>query len=74
MQIQNQQSLWHFRAIPDSVQECTVRRLALSGLPDYEIVARTGWPVDRVRRLMRERAVSFGDALRFSRASGQHRG
>ena len=66
------QSLWHFRALPDKVQECTVRRLALSGLPDYEIAARTGWPIDRVRQLRLQPIVPLGDALRFARASGQH--
>jgi hypothetical protein len=47
-------SMWHFRAIPEEVQRCTVRRLTLCGLPDYEIAARTGWPIDRVRKVMRE--------------------
>lgn len=47
-------NLWRFRATPDDVQRCTVRRLALCGLPDHEIAARTGWSVDRVRRVMRE--------------------
>jgi len=47
-------SIWNFRATPQEVQRCTVRRLALCGLPDHEIAARTGWPIDRVRSVMRE--------------------
>jgi len=46
--------VWYFRSTPDEVQRCTVRRLALCGLPDYEIAARTGWPLDRIRKVMRE--------------------
>ena len=46
-------SLWHFRAIPEDVQRCSVRRLALCGLPDHEIAARTGWSLQRVREEIR---------------------
>lgn len=49
----DQQTLWHFRAIPDEVQRCSVRRLALCGLPDHEIAARTGWSIQRVREEIR---------------------
>ena len=48
------QSIWHFRAIPDDVQRCTVRRLMLCGLSEAEIAARTGLPVERIRQVMRE--------------------
>jgi len=47
-------SLWRFRTTPDEVQRCTVRRLALCGLQEEEIAARTGWSADRVRRVIRE--------------------
>ena len=47
------QILWRFRATPDEVQQCSVRRLALCGLPDYEIAARTGWSIQRVREEIR---------------------
>lgn len=62
-------SIWHFRAIPEDVQRCTVRRLALCGLPDYEIAARTGWAVDRVRQVMHENAQSLEQPFRRSRPS-----
>jgi hypothetical protein len=48
------QSLWHFRAIPHEVQQCTVRRLALCGFPDHEIAARTGWSLEQVRQARQE--------------------
>jgi hypothetical protein len=49
----DQQRLWRFRAIPEEVQRCSVRRLALCGLPDHEIAARTGWSIQRVREEIR---------------------
>jgi hypothetical protein len=45
---------WHFRALPDDVQRVTIRRLALSGLRDHEIAARTGLPEETVRRVVSE--------------------
>jgi hypothetical protein len=45
---------WHFRAMPPEVQSGVIRRLALSGVPDEDIAARTGWSVDRVRRVVQE--------------------
>jgi hypothetical protein len=43
---------WHFRALPDDVRRVTIRRLALSGLHDHEIAARTGLPEETVRRVI----------------------
>jgi hypothetical protein len=40
---------WHFRALPNDVQRGTIRRLALCGLDEREIAARTGLSVDSVR-------------------------
>jgi hypothetical protein len=45
---------WHFRALPDDVRRVTIRRLALSGLRDHEIAARTGLPEETVRRVVSE--------------------
>ena len=45
---------WHFRAMPPEVQRGVIRRLALSGVADDDIAARTGWSVDRVRRVVQE--------------------
>jgi hypothetical protein len=45
---------WHFRAMPREVQRGVIRRLALSGVADEDIAARTGWSVDRVRRVVQE--------------------
>jgi hypothetical protein len=45
---------WHFRAMPPEVQRGAVRRLALSGLSEEDIAARTGWSVDSVRRVILE--------------------
>lgn len=45
---------WHFRAMPPEVQRGAIRRLALSGVADEDIAARTGWSVDRVRRVVQE--------------------
>ena len=45
---------WHFRAMPPEVQRGAIRRLALSGLAEEDIAARTGWSVDSVRRAILE--------------------
>jgi hypothetical protein len=45
---------WHFRAMPPEVQRGAIRRLALSGLPEEDIAARTGWSADSVRRVVLE--------------------
>lgn len=45
---------WHFRVMPAEVQRSAIRRLALSGLGEEDIAARTGWPVDSVRRAILE--------------------
>jgi hypothetical protein len=45
---------WQFRALPHDVQRVTIRRLALSGLRDHEIAARTGLPEQTVRRVVSE--------------------
>jgi hypothetical protein len=45
---------WHFRALPEDVRRVTIRRLALSGLRDHEIAARTGLPEETVRRVVSE--------------------
>lgn len=45
---------WHFRVMPPEVQRGAVRRLALSGLAEEDIAARTGWSVDSVRRVILE--------------------
>jgi len=60
---------WHFTATPDDVQRCTVRRLALCGLPAEEIAARTGWTIDRVRQAMPERPDLRETFLERSRRS-----
>ncbi len=41
---------WHFRAMPPEVQRGAIRRLALSGVAEEDIAARTGWSVESVRR------------------------
>ncbi|MFC4307776.1 hypothetical protein ACFPN2_01670 [Steroidobacter flavus] len=53
---------WHFRALPDEVQRGTIRRLAISGLHEREIAARTGLSIDSVRR-----AVAEDDCLKMLR-------
>jgi hypothetical protein len=45
---------WHFRTLPIDVQRGAIRRLALSGVSEQEIAARTGWSVAAVRRAVRE--------------------
>jgi hypothetical protein len=45
---------WHFRVMPAEVQRGAIRRLALSGLAEEQIAARTGWSVDSVRRAILE--------------------
>jgi hypothetical protein len=50
---------WHLRALPHDVQRGIIRRLALSGLQDEQIAARTGLSVESVRR-----AISEDDCLR----------
>jgi ABC-type amino acid transport system permease subunit len=45
---------WQFRTLPNDVQRVTIRRLALSGLRDQEIAARTGLPEEAVRRVVAE--------------------
>jgi hypothetical protein len=47
-------SHWHFRTLPMDVQRGAIRRLALSGVGEKEIAARTGWSVDAVRRAVSE--------------------
>jgi hypothetical protein len=47
---------WHFRAMPAESQRAAIRRLALSGVADEDIAARTGWSVERVRRAISEDA------------------
>lgn len=44
----------HFRALPNDVQRGTIRRLAISGLHDQEIAARTGLSLDSVQRVVAE--------------------
>jgi hypothetical protein len=50
---------WHLRALPDDVQRGIIRRLALSGLQEEQIAARTGLSVANVQR-----AISEDDCLR----------
>ena len=50
---------WHLRALPHDVQRGIIRRLALSGLQEDQIAARTGLSVQNVRR-----AISEDDCLR----------
>jgi hypothetical protein len=50
---------WHLRALPHDVQRGIIRRLALSGLQEEQIAARTGLSVENVRR-----AISEDDCLR----------
>lgn len=45
---------WHFRVLPDDVRRVTIRRLALSGLREHEIAARTGLPEETVRCVISE--------------------
>lgn len=45
---------WHLRALPHDVQRGIIRRLALSGLQEDEIAARTGLSVENVRRVISE--------------------
>jgi len=45
---------WHFRTLPMDVQRGAIRRLALSGVAEQDIAARTGWSVDAVRRAVSE--------------------
>lgn len=56
---------WHFRAMPPDAQRGAIRRLALSGLTEENIAARTGWSVDSVRRAVLEdecvRRLAFGN-------------
>ena len=63
---------WHFRAMPPTVQQGVIRRLALSGLREEDIAARTGWPIEGVRRAMLEdecvtqlERLSRGDSRTF---------
>jgi hypothetical protein len=44
----------HFLLLPSEAQRVAVRRLALSGMPDHDIAAATGWSVDNVRRVVAE--------------------
>jgi hypothetical protein len=44
----------HFLVQPSEAQRTAVRRLALSGMPDHDIAAATGWSVDNVRRVIAE--------------------
>lgn len=50
---------WHLRVLPHDVQRGIIRRLALSGLQEDQIAARTGLSVQNVRR-----AISEDDCLR----------
>ena len=50
---------WHLRVLPHDVQRGIIRRLALSGLQEDQIAARTGLSVQTVRR-----AISEDDCLR----------
>jgi hypothetical protein len=49
----------HLRVLPHDVQRGIIRRLALSGLQEDEIAARTGLSAENVRR-----AISEDDCLR----------
>ena len=49
----------HLRVLPHDVQRGIIRRLALSGLQEEQIAARTGLSVQNVRR-----AISEDDCLR----------
>ena len=49
----------HLRALPHDVQRGILRRLALSGLQEEQIAARTGLSVETVQR-----AISEDDCLR----------
>ena len=41
-----------FRLLAPQAQRSAIRRLALSGLDDEEIAARTGWTAGDVRRVL----------------------
>jgi hypothetical protein len=47
---------WHLRALPHDVQREIIRRLALGGLPEEQIAARTGQAIETVRRAISEDA------------------
>jgi hypothetical protein len=53
--------------LPHEEQESTVRRLAVCGLPEQEIAARTGWSIDRVDQVMREQFAAPGGESSWAR-------
>jgi len=49
-----------FQRLPAEAQRAALWRLALSGLTPEQVAARTGWPVEQIRRAIDEGVAAPG--------------